>query len=135
MAVLAWDETCSVHVRQLDDQHKKLFEIISSLDEAMRAGKSEDVIREAIHSLAVYTRTHFLQEEVLMKRTSYPGLAAHQAQHAHFMAEVERSKNDMDQGRQPDTVAMLAFLQKWLTEHVRVSDQAYSNHLNAHGVQ
>src|ERR1700734_3553002 len=122
MATFAWNESYSVHVRQFDPQHQKLFQIINSLADGMRVGKGEDVIREVVGQLAVYTRTHFLQEEVAMRQTSYPGLTAHQAQHNKLMADVEKYKNDLDEGRKPNTIAVLNFLQKWLVEHIQHSD-------------
>jgi hemerythrin len=60
MSTFAWNDSYSVHVHQFDAQHQKLFAIINSLADAMRVGKGEDVIREVVGQLAVYTRTHFL---------------------------------------------------------------------------
>ncbi len=134
MSTFAWNESYSVHVQQFDAQHQKLFEIINSLSDAMRVGKGEDVIRDVVAQLAVYTRTHFLQEEVLMRQTGYPDLAAHHDQHTRLMSDVEKYKADLDEGRKPDTVAVLNFLREWLVQHIQKSNQGYSNHLNAHGV-
>ena len=135
MATFLWNESYSVHVRQFDAQHQKLFEIINSLADAMRMGKGEDVIKDVVGQLAVYTRTHFLQEEVAMRQTGYPGLASHQAQHNKLMSDVEKYKTELDGGHKPNTIAVLNFLQKWLIEHIQRSDKAYSDHLNTHGVR
>lgn len=135
MATFAWNESYSVHVQQFDLQHQKLFEIINSLADAMRVGKGEAVVRDVVGQLAVYTRTHFLQEEVAMKQTSYPQLAAHHQQHSDLMAKVEQYKRDLDEGRNPNTVAVLGFLREWLVQHIQKADKAYSDHMNAHGVR
>lgn len=135
MPVFAWDESCSVHVKQFDEQHKKLFEMVNNLAEAMRAGKGQAAIREVVDGLAIYTRTHFLQEETVMRQTGYPALAAHQAQHAQLMEEVEKYKKELQDGKSANTVAVLGFLQKWLLDHIRKSDKAYSDHMNARGVR
>jgi len=134
MATFAWNEGYSVHVRQFDQQHQKLFEIINGLADAMRTGKGEDVIRDVVNQLAVYTRTHFLQEEVLMQQTAYPALAAHREQHNRLMTDVEKYKTDLNEGRKPNTVAVLGFLQKWLVDHIQKSDKAYAEHMNTHGI-
>ena len=135
MSTFAWDDSYSVHVHQFDAQHRKLFEIINSLADAMRVGKGENVIREVVGQLAVYTRTHFLQEEVAMRQTGYPELASHQEQHNKLMADVEKYKSDLDQGRKPNLVAVLNFVQNWLVQHIQKSDKKYSDHLNAHGLR
>ncbi len=135
MAIFAWNESYSVHVRQMDEQHQKLFEIINKLAEAMRTGKGDDVVRDTVEQLAVYTRTHFLQEEALMRQAGYPGLAAHREQHRKLMADVEQYKRAIEEGRSASSVSLLNFVRQWLMHHIRESDRAYSDHLNAQGVQ
>ncbi len=134
MSAFAWSESYSVRVKQLDAQHQTLFNTINSLAEAMRQGQGEIVIREVVNKLAIYTRVHFLQEEVLMQRSDYPQLIAHKAEHSKLMASVEDYKRDLDSGKKPNSIAVLAFLQTWLVEHIRKSDKAYSDHMNAHGI-
>ena len=135
MSTFAWNESYSVHVHQFDAQHKKLFEIINELADAMRVGKGDDVIRDVVGQLAVYTRTHFLQEEVAMRQTGYPDFAPHQSQHNKLMADVEKYKTDLIEGRKPNIVAVLNFLQQWLVDHIQKSDKKYSDHLNNHGLR
>lgn len=135
MATFEWNESYSVHVDRLDAQHRVLFDTINSLADAMRMGQGQDVIRDVVHRLAVYTRTHFLQEEVLMRQTGYPALAAHKKQHSKLMADVENYKRDLDAGREPNTVGALAFLREWLVQHIQKSDKAYSDHVNIHGIR
>ena len=134
MAIFAWNESYSVRVRQMDDQHQKLFEIINDLAEAMRDGKADGVIRDTVEQLAVYTRTHFLQEEVLMRQTGYPALAAHQEQHRKLMADVEQYKRAYEEGHSASPVSLLNFVRQWLVHHIKESDKAYSEHLNARGI-
>ena len=135
MSTFAWNESYSVKVHQFDAQHKKLFEIIDELADAMRVGKGDDVIRDVVGQLAVYTRTHFLQEEVAMRQTGYPDFAPHQSQHNKLMADVEKYKTDLIEGRKPNIVAVLNFLQQWLVDHILKSDKKYSDHLNNHGLR
>jgi hemerythrin len=51
------------------------------------------------------------------------------------MTAVEKYKSDLNEGRKPNIVAVLNFLQKWLVDHIQKSDKKYSDHLNTHGVQ
>lgn len=135
MAIFAWNESYSVRVRQMDEQHEKLFEIINGLAEAMSIGKGDEVLRDTVEQLAVYTRTHFLQEEVLMRQTEYPGLAAHRQEHRKLMEDVEQYKRALEEGRSASPISLLNFVRQWLVHHIRESDRAYSDHLNAAGVQ
>lgn len=134
MSTFVWNDSYSVHVDQFDAQHRKLFEIINTLADAMRAGKGDDAIRDVVTQLAVYTRTHFLQEEVAMRQSGYPELAAHQAVHNKLLQDVEKYKAELLEGRKPNVVAVLNFLQNWLVQHIQKTDKKYSDHLNAHGL-
>ncbi len=133
MTTFTWNDSYTVSVQQFDAQHKKLFEIINTLADAMRIGQGEDVLREVVGKLAVYTRTHFLQEEVAMRQTGYPGLAAHQEQHSKLMADVEKYKTELDEGRKPNLITLLNFLRTWLVQHIQKTDKQYADHMNAHG--
>ncbi len=134
MAGFKWNETYSVRVQQCDDQHKKLFEIINQLGDAMRVGKGHEVISKIVSQLINYTRTHFLQEEALMEKAQYPDLPAHQQLHRKLVADVEKFQRELDEGVRPNTVAVLAFLKEWLTQHIQKVDKAYSQHLNSRGI-
>jgi len=135
MAIFAWNESYSVRVGQMDEQHRKLFDIINELAEAMKSGKGEAAVRDTVEQLAVYTRTHFLQEEMLMQKTGYPDLPAHRQLHRKLMADVEQYKKAIEEGHTASPVTLLNFVREWLVHHIRESDKAYSDHLNANGVQ
>jgi hemerythrin len=44
MALFNWNDSYSVKVAMCDQQHKKLFEIINELAEAMRQGKGQQAV-------------------------------------------------------------------------------------------
>ena len=62
MALVTWDQTYSVSVRRLDEQHQKLFALLNALHEAMRQGKGQAVVQDTLRELATYTVTHFRAE-------------------------------------------------------------------------
>ncbi|MGC1870325.1 MAG: bacteriohemerythrin [Acidobacteriaceae bacterium] len=134
MASFKWDETYSVRVQRCDAQHKKLFNIINQLADAMRVAKGQEVIAQIVGQLIAYTRTHFQQEEALMEQAQYPELSAHQQLHRELVADVEKFQRELDEGLRPNTVAILDFLKDWLTQHIQKVDKAYSEHLNSHGI-
>ena len=67
MDFIAWSEKYSVHVAAIDDQHKKLFDLVNALYEAMEQGKG-NVINESIMSdFAHNTKDHFRSKERLLE--------------------------------------------------------------------
>jgi hemerythrin len=133
MALIAWDQSYGVKVKQCDVEHQKLFDLLNSLHDAMRAGKGRAILTQIVAQLHDYTKTHFAAEEALMERAHYPGLPGHHLEHQRFIARVAEFEKDLAAGR-GNAVAVLEFLTDWLGKHIKKVDQSYSAHLNASGI-
>ena len=99
MSLMAWEDSYSVQIPIIDEQHKKLFTLINQLHDAMSKGKGNDVMGRVISELVSYTKTHFGMEEKLMQSKNYPDLKAHQAQHRKFVEKVEEFQKEFAQGK------------------------------------
>ena len=51
MALITWSSMFSVGVAEIDNQHKKLVELINQLNDAMHAGKGADVMGKVLSEL------------------------------------------------------------------------------------
>lgn len=134
MALFTWNDSYSVKVAMCDAQHRKLFDIINNLAEAMRAGQGQAAVVKTVGELLQYTRTHFQQEEALLRKSNYPQLAAHQELHRKFIADVESLERQTKKGHSANSVQVLSLLRDWLLNHIQKTDKMYSDHLNAAGV-
>jgi len=74
MALVTWDQSYSVSVKKLDEQHQKLFSLLNILHEAMRQGKGQAVVEDTLRELATYTVTHFRAEEELLRKPTFRDL-------------------------------------------------------------
>ena len=68
-----WTESYSVNVKNLDDQHRRLFTLIDEYYEAISQKKVQDATSAILRGLEDYTKYHFGDEEKLMLRCNYPG--------------------------------------------------------------
>jgi hemerythrin-like metal-binding protein len=134
VALVEWDPSFSVKVKRCDDDHKKLFELINQMHDAMSEGKGGEVVDKVVKELADYTRYHFAAEEAMLQRTNYPGAKLHQMQHAQFVKQVEKFRQDLKAGQIGQSVQVLRFLKDWLTQHIKETDQRYSEHLLRYGM-
>ena len=134
MAIITWDDSLSVNVSLFDNQHKKLIELINSLNEAMREGKGKDVLQSIIKELAVYTVMHFKAEESYFKKYGYAETPQHMAEHKAFVDEVEKFKKEFEEGSIGLSVKVLTFLSNWLRNHIMGTDKKYSEFFNQKGV-
>jgi hemerythrin len=134
MALIVWDDTYKVNVQRCDQDHQKLFSLFNELYKAMSKGNVNETIREVVRELSEYTKTHFAAEEALLERANYPGLAAHRLAHQDFIAQVKKFEEDIENGGNPNLIAVLGFLKDWLSKHIKQNDRAYTAHLNANGI-
>jgi hemerythrin len=132
--LFTWNDSYSVKVNLCDTQHQKLFAIMNELADAMRSGKGSAVLSRTAGELLQYTRTHFQQEEALLRRANFPQLAAHEELHRRFVADVELLDRQTREGKTGNAVQVLNMLRDWLVNHIQKTDKAYSAHLNAAGI-
>lgn len=128
MALMEWNSTLSVSVPSIDSQHQKLIALLNALHDAMRAGKGAAMIGGVLDELVAYTRTHFTNEEFLMKAHGYPELEAHAAEHRKLVAEVQKLQADL-KGGSLLSMTVMDFLQGWLSHHILQQDKKYVPYL------
>lgn len=126
MAGTSWNDSYSVGNDLLDSDHRILFDLVDQLQDAVETGQSRDVVGSVVNVLAEYVEHHFRHEESLMARSRYPDLAAHACLHRRLEHEVRDVRDRWQAGdRQAIGEEVLAFIKKWLTEHILVADKSY----------
>jgi hemerythrin len=86
--VFKWKDEFSVNIASIDEQHRKLFEIGSELDEltALNDGYDHyDEIVSILKKLKDYTVYHFGFEEKLLEKYNYDQLEAQCFEHHFFV--------------------------------------------------
>jgi hemerythrin len=131
---IEWNERYSVHIEEIDSQHKKIFSIINRLHDAMKARKGQDVIGSLLGELVDYTYYHFATEEKYFRLCNYLHFDVHKSEHdlmRNLVAELKR-KFDADTGT--IILEVMELLKDWLSDHVLGSDQKYGPFLNKQGI-
>ncbi|MGK9367336.1 bacteriohemerythrin [Melioribacter sp. Ez-97] len=134
MSLINWNDTYSVRVKVLDSQHKKLVDTINLLYDAMKQGKSNEVLAKIIYDLIGYTKTHFKSEEDLFEKYNYPNKLSHKKEHDDFVNSVGKFYEDFQNNRAGLSLEIMNFLTNWLTKHIKGSDKAYSKFINEQGI-
>ncbi|MGC3998096.1 MAG: bacteriohemerythrin [Anaeromyxobacter sp.] len=135
MALINWKPQLSVGVKLFDDQHKVLIGMINDLHAALAGGKGNDVMGPILTGLAEYTQTHFAEEEQLLAKHGYPGLAVHKIEHRKLLDQVGALQQKHKSGNTMISVEVMHFLRDWLSTHIQGEDAQYGKFLNARGVQ
>jgi len=134
MAFIDWNDTYSVGVVKIDNQHKRLVQIINELSDAMGAGKGKDVLGNVLKELIAYVNTHFKTEEEMMVQFGYEEYENHRYEHEKLTDEVKRFFDDYQAGKALLSVQIMNFLRNWLMDHIVVKDKKFGKFLNSKGV-
>lgn len=122
---IEWTNEYSVGVKEIDGQHKELFNKANSLFEAMGKGKGKEEVGKIIQFLEDYTVKHFKDEEELMKKHNYPGYFSQKKEHDSFMQEFSKIKKQYtsDGANLNIVVTVERQIVDWLTKHIKKSDK------------
>ena len=133
MGIITWSNDYSVRVKELDNQHHKLFDLVNDLHESMRIGKGKAIIESVLNGLVDYAKTHLAYEEQLMKSHGYSGYASQKMAHDALTRQVSEYVERHKEGK-ITTIEIMGFLKDWLTKHILGSDKMYSKFFNDKGV-
>ncbi|MCX7709071.1 MAG: bacteriohemerythrin [Clostridia bacterium] len=133
-----WRDSFSTNVAEIDNQHKKLFEIGSRLFEVASLKDDCDHYDEMmgiLDELRDYTLYHFKFEENLMVENGYNNYENHKIEHDFFIKKLVRlEKSDLDNDQNESLIKMLNFVADWISSHILKTDMNYREHFNSRGV-
>ena len=136
MSLFNWNDEYSVNVLAMDNHHKKLFDILNQMHDAMKAGSGEEVVGKIINELIDYTRYHFGEEEKMMEQINFSGIDSQKRAHKAFVDKMLEYQQEVNEGMAIFTVSKVARTGvEWLKEHILVMDNKYSEPANAAGMR
>ena len=135
MAEIEWDDSLSIGVKLIDEQHRMLIQRLSDLSKAIEMNQGEVKIAKTLDFMVDYTDFHFSAEEKHMAEQNYPGLEYQKQQHAEFKDHLKRLVEDFEE--EGPTKALSAsinvFLLNWLIKHIKGVDHKFGEFLNEKG--
>lgn len=125
MTLIRWDDNYTTGIDMVDEQHRKLIEMINDLHKAMSEARGREVMGDILDRLLKYTVYHFETEEQLMKKHSYPKYLTHFTEHQNLTKEVKDFQARFNAGERMITIKFIEFLSSWLNNHVLDSDKKF----------
>lgn len=123
MPTFQWNDRFKINVEQIDNQHKKLIEIISSVQDAIHSKESDRAIGQALIDLVEYSHRHFASEEELMRKIDFAEFLRHRTMHAGFSKWLTDMLMNIKQGRTVNIYEFFAFLKRWWEDHILREDK------------
>lgn len=126
MGLIQWEEKYMLGITEIDMQHKKLVKMLNDMHDAMKEGKSKEILSKILDDMVAYTKTHFTTEERYFDRFNYEKASEHKGEHSQFVEKVLDFKSEYDEGKTMISIQILTFLKTWLTKHIMGSDKKYA---------
>lgn len=133
MPIAAWDESMSIGVAEIDAQHRRLFDLVNEVDQAVRERHGADIAASALRRLCDYAVEHFAAEEALMDMDAYADYDRHMGQHMDCTTRALEFLQAVNEGKETDMPAFLDFVAHWAREHIQDVDQGLGRHLRESG--
>jgi hemerythrin len=123
----AFTDAYKTGIELVDEEHKKLFEIIRETNDVIHAEllhDKYDAIVQIIGELKEYTVKHFTDEEKYMESIHYEGIHQQRIAHNAFVERLEEINfDDMDENQEEYLDELIHFLLEWLTNHILKMDK------------
>jgi hemerythrin len=125
--MIQWTTDLAVGIEEIDAQHQELFRRADRFVAGLAEPTRQDV-GILLSYLRLYCVTHFGAEESWMREVSYPGYAAHKAEHDGFVERILELSREHERRGSPglEPVRVGSWLQGWLEQHVSGTDKAFA---------
>src|SRR5208337_311615 len=91
--LIHWKEDFSVKIKELDQQHKKLFDLINLLYDSYMRKENDEMLAQILADLKEYAFVHFKEEEKYFSHAEligYKEVPNHILEHQLFIKSVEK---------------------------------------------
>lgn len=133
--MITWGPAYELGIAKVDGQHCVLVTLINRLEELRATGHATDRdLEEILKHLEQYVRTHFADEERMLKELQYNETPEHIEEHRAFEVRIAQLRVEFESGRSGVLEQLEEFLGGWLTHHILENDRSYVEDFRARGV-
>ncbi len=126
MSYIIWDESFSVEVKEIDEQHKKWISIINELHDSLIKGIGFDEITgKSLKAMEEYAAFHFAFEEQYMSEIGFSDFSTHKQTHDEFREKIRKYVRDEATGKLVLNTEIMRILKDWLVNHILHCDKQY----------
>ncbi len=126
MKIFKWLNFYSVGNDEIDNQHKKLIELINKTYDLLSSNEKIEKLNEIIAELEDYAIYHFKTEEEKFEKYQYPNKEEHINEHKEFIKKVKQYKDCIKKEKQIRKFDIFNFLRNWLHTHIVKKDKDYA---------
>lgn len=126
-----WDDSLSVGIDSIDEQHHYLVDLINDLYEVVSNKSGAREVARLIKATDAYAKVHFRAEEQMMEHYGYAGIKQQVQQHHAFEARIREFYQELHDNPLVAQYEVLSYLRDWLIKHILVEDAKLRGLVNA----
>lgn len=123
---IEWSEEWSVGVHVLDEEHKRIIDVINELELIIPCKNTDERLTICMSKIAHYISKHFYHEEHILQANNYPDLKDHLIQHIYFKRAIADFHMMLLEQERMVGFELLRFLRDWFVDHILREDKAYT---------
>lgn len=124
--MIKWSDDYLIGIEEIDNQHKKLFEITDEafnlLKDGFRVDKYDEIVSilEELKSYAIY---HFKSEEEYMLKIGYKRYFSQKVEHDDFIEKINNiDLYKVDENQNAYLMSIVEFAVQWISDHIIQKD-------------
>ena len=132
MPIIEWNMRYLIGIREIDQHHKHLVELLNKAYDEFRKGNN--IEQSVVDELVDHAGYHFTCEERWMAESSYPKLAEHKDEHELFTSRILEFQSKYRKNESV-SVEILWFLCNWVTHHILETDAKFGQFIEVQNIR
>jgi len=130
MPLTEWDKTYELGMREIDDHHRELVELLNKTYDSILYSTDKDEVQTILEDLIKYAEYHFTAEERMMKDVEFRGVKTHLNMHNKFRKQLLDLNRKHLAGTDFVKNDIVLFLWDWLKKHILKYDKKLVGYLS-----
>ncbi len=135
MEILKWRKSYETGISQMDEQHKKLIQLVNQLYKMLREKDGIDELDAILQEMSDYAEQHLRDEEHLLETHAYPDIGKQKNSHNEYHETMDQLLLEMETDKHLAAQKIYGFLRKWWIDHIVGEDKEYGEFLREKGVK
>ncbi len=136
MTKYKWSKDLRIGIKELDDQHKHMIDLVNSFSSLGIKSVSRNDLLDVFNDIISYAHVHFISEENFLKKISYPEAEKHIKEHQKILKKInDIFLNFSDENINHTVKEVEEFLTSWIEEHLMEEDKKFANYYLAKKVK
>jgi hemerythrin len=124
---MKWNNSFAIGIEVIDAQHKKIFERLLAIENAVAKRDPWHILRFQLDELSTYMKYHLAVEEAMLEIIRYPGRLQHLESHAEILKQIAELEDALKQNSRAED--LVHFFENWFLKHVLAGDREYAAYI------